>query len=199
MHSSRRASQRGSLMIEVLVTIAIVVIGLWGLMDVQSRLQKSEMESYQRTQALILLNDMASRMTVNRLVAANYVTDSLSPAYLGVGMTCEAAPAGLVATDMAQWCQQLQGAAETSGVTNVGAMVGGRGCVQPFAFGTEPNTYLVTVVWQGLTPVAAPPVEVDCGEDLYDLPAGSDCESVADACRRYVTTLVRVADLVVAP
>ncbi|MFU8763237.1 MAG: type IV pilus modification PilV family protein, partial [Haliea sp.] len=109
------AHQRGGLLIEVLVTIAIVVIGLWGLMDVQSRLQRSEMESYQRTQALILLNDMASRMTVNRLSAANYVTETLTPKYVGVGMSCAAAPTGLVAIDRAQWCQQLQGAAETSG------------------------------------------------------------------------------------
>lgn len=197
MHSITITSQRGSLMIEVLVTIAIVVIGLWGLMDVQSRLQKSEMESYQRTQALILLNDMSNRMTVNRLAAAGYVTDALTPDYVGVGMTCTAAPSGLVAIDMAQWCQQLQGAAETSGANNVGAMVGGRGCVQPF--GTDPDTYMVTVVWQGLTPVSSPPAEVDCGVNLYDLPVGSDCATQADACRRYVTTLVRVGNLLVTP
>ena len=41
-------------MIEVLVTIVICVIGLWGLTEVQARLQMSEMESYQRSQALML-------------------------------------------------------------------------------------------------------------------------------------------------
>lgn len=49
MYPVTPSRQGGGLMIEVLVTIAIVVIGLWGLMDVQSRLQRSEMESYQRT------------------------------------------------------------------------------------------------------------------------------------------------------
>lgn len=197
MYPVTPSRQGGGLMIEVLVTIAIVVIGLWGLMDVQSRLQRSEMESYQRTQALILLNDMSNRMTVNRLAAAGYVTNGMTPSYVGVGMTCAGAPSGLAATDMAQWCQQLQGAAETSGANNVGAMVGGRGCIQPF--GTEPNTFMVTVVWQGLTPVSSPPTQVDCGAGLYDLPAGSDCAVVAEACRRYVTTIVRVGNLLVAP
>ena len=49
------AAQRGALMIEVLVTIVICVIGLWGLTKVQSRLQMSEVESYQRSQALMLM------------------------------------------------------------------------------------------------------------------------------------------------
>ena len=47
-------------MIEVLVTIAIVIIGLLGLLQLQTQLHKSEVESYQRTQALMLLEDMAN-------------------------------------------------------------------------------------------------------------------------------------------
>ena len=66
--------QRGTTMPEVLVTIVIVAIGLLGLAGLQSRLQVSEMESYQRAQALMLLNDMANRITTNRNVAASYVT-----------------------------------------------------------------------------------------------------------------------------
>ena len=56
-----RDTQGGALMIEVLVTIVIVVIGALGLMRIQSQLQQSEMEAYQRTQAVILLNDMAAK------------------------------------------------------------------------------------------------------------------------------------------
>ncbi|MDP3678960.1 MAG: prepilin-type N-terminal cleavage/methylation domain-containing protein, partial [Methylotenera sp.] len=54
--------QRGALLLEVLVTIVILAIGLLGLAGLQAKLQSSEMESYQRAQALILLNDMASRI-----------------------------------------------------------------------------------------------------------------------------------------
>lgn len=197
MRTYSKFAQSGALMIEVLVTIAIVVIGLWGLMDVQSRLQKSEMESYQRTQALILLNDMVSRISVNRDEAEAYRTDTLATKYLGVGITCPNAPVGvanpaaIVQMDTAQWCDALQGAAETVGGSNVGAMVGGRGCVQELT----DDEYMVTLVWQGLAPVSVPPATVTCGAGLYDLPAGSACADVPDACRRYVSTILRIGNL----
>lgn len=185
--------QRGALMIEILVTIAIVVIGLWGLMEVQSRLQRSEMESYQRTQALLLLNDMANRLSVNRNVADDYLTVGLTPAYLGHGMTCPTTGANVAEEDMAEWCNSLQGAAEVVGTANVGGMVGARGCVD--LIGTSADEYMVTVVWQGLSPLSPPPAEVTCGAGLYDLPADSPCEDQPDACRRYVTTIVHVGNL----
>jgi type IV pilus assembly protein PilV len=191
--------QRGALMIEVLVTIAILAIGLMGLMQMQGRLQKSEMEAYQRTQAVILVNDLASRLSTNRVNIDGYVTTALAPAYLGVGgpsPPCASTYAnGVQLGDSGEWCRALQGAAETSAGTSVGAMVGGRGCVQVTTADT--SEYMVTVVWQGLTPISAPPAEVTCGAGLYNLPAGSDCADAgyADRCRRFVTTVVRVPDL----
>ena len=191
-------SQRGALMIEVLVTIVILAIGLMGLMQMQTRLQKSEMESYQRTQALILVNDMASRISTNRADVDSYDTTGLSPAYLGAGgnntpCTSTYAADGLQLGDSGEWCQALLGAAETQAGSSVGAMLGGRGCVQLI----DVSEYMVTVVWQGLTPISAPPLEVDCAAGLYNLPAGSACAEAdnADMCRRYVTTVVRIADL----
>lgn len=180
-------------MIEVLVTIVILAIGLLGLMQMQGRLQKSEMESYQRTQALILANDMAARIAANRANAADYTGDNPLPGANLSTATC-GNPASLDTTqeiDSAEWCLALQGAAETSGGSNVGAMIGGRGCVQQ----VTPQNYMITVVWQGFTPISPPPVSVDCGEDLYDLPADSACEDNPDACRRYVTTWVSIGDL----
>jgi len=189
--------QRGALMIEVLVTIVILAIGLAGLMQLQSRLQQSEVEAYQRSQATILLNDMASRLNTNRSIIDSYLTSGLAPAYLGVGgpdTPCTSTYAdGVQLGDSGEWCRALQGAAETFGGTSAGAMVGGRGCIQLIT-GSE---YMVTVVWQGLTPISAPPAGVTCGAGLYNLPAGSDCAdpAYADRCRRYVTTVVHIPNL----
>jgi type IV pilus assembly protein PilV len=84
----------------------------------------------------------------------------------------------------------LQGAAETLGGASVGAMVGGRGCVEDIGNGE----YLVTVAWQGLSPVSAPPDSVGCGAGDYDSPdADAPCQD--DLCRRVVTTVVRIATL----
>jgi len=177
--------QRGATMIEVLVTLVILTLGLFGLTALQARLQVSEVESYQRAQALILLNDMANRLAANRVAAATYVTVSA----LGTGANCAAIGTDTRRKqDATEWCEVLQGAAETSGGGNVGAMIGARGCVESLGSGE----YMITVAWQGMAPIAAPPASVGCGSGAYNM-AGTTC--VDDLCRRVVTTVVRIAGL----
>jgi type IV pilus assembly protein PilV len=174
---------RGTSMIEVLVTLVIVAIGLLGLAGLQSRLQVSEMEAYQRAQALILLNDMASRLAANRRNALDYDTGGA----VGVGTDCAAL--GNVTRqqqDATAWCNALQGAGETLGGSRVGAMVGGRGCVQAI----DAETFLISVAWQGLTPISVPVPA--CGQGAYDT-AGTAC--TGDLCRRVITTIVRIGNL----
>jgi type IV pilus assembly protein PilV len=174
-------------MIEVLVTIVIVAFGLLGLAGLQGRLQSSEMESFQRSQALLLLNDMANRIATNRSNASEYAVGATLTDPLGAGMTCPTTTATIVEADLKEWCDALQGAGEEAASGNkVGAMIGGRGCVEDLGSGE----YLITVAWQGLTPISAPPVA--CGKDSYDT-SGSSCDN--DLCRRTVTTLVRIANL----
>lgn len=187
MISSKR--QSGTTMIEVLVTIVILLFGLLGLAGLQARLQVSEVESYQRAQALILLNDMASRISANRTNASSYVTTASSP--LGSGMTCPVTTSTLQQRDSGEWCQLLQGAAETNSTssTKVGALIGGRGCVESLS-GTT-SEYLITVTWKGMDPIVAPPSGIACGKNAYD--TGSSC--TGDKCRRYVSTIVRIATL----
>lgn len=184
-------AQRGATLLEVLITIVILAIGLLGLAGLQTRLQSSEMEAYQRSQALILLNDMASRIAANRAKAEDYITVTGSP--LGVGIACPTTTSTQQQIDAGQWCQALQGAAETLSTNSVGAMVGGRGCIEKIAgaAGSMVGEYRITVAWQGLTPVAAPTSA--CGQGLYNGATGSAC--TGDLCRRTVTTIVRIGDL----
>jgi type IV pilus assembly protein PilV len=177
---------RGFSMIEVLVTIVIIAIGLLGLAGVQARLQLSEMESYQRSQALMLLQDMANRIATNRRNAGDYVTGTASP--LGTGDTTSCTT--LTTTqqkDACEWSNALKGAAETFGSDSVGAMIGARGCIEDLG-GSQ---YLITVTWQGLTPISAPAAA--CGQNLYNGAAGKAC--VNDLCRRAVTTIVRIGTM----
>ena len=184
----KQSAHRGFSMIEVLVTIVIIAFGLLGIAGLQVRLQMSEMESYQRSQALLLLNDMANRIAVNRNNAASYVTTAANP--LGEGMVCPTTTTTAAQRDLGEWCNALQGAGETtdSGATKVRVLVGGRGCVESVG-----SDYLVTVVWQGRTPINAPPTSVACGANSYNAASSSPC--VDDLCRRPVTTLVRIAAL----
>lgn len=179
--------QRGTTLLEVLVTIVILAIGLLGLAGLQARLQTSEMEAYQRSQALILLNDMASRIATNRANAASYETGADAP--LGGTEACPTTTATRQEVDAGEWCEALKGASEALDGGNVGAMVGGRGCVE--AIPGVVGEYLVTVAWQGLTPLSAPPASVACGANQYN--GGTGC--VDDLCRRTVTTIVRIGNL----
>lgn len=180
-------NQRGVTLIEVMVTVIILSVGLLGMAGMQARLQQSEMEAYQRSQALMLLKDMANRISTNRNVAASYVT-----ATTGVGaslVNCPTTTATQQQRDAGEWCEALKGAGEVSSGSKVGALIGGRGCVESLGN----REYMVTVAWQGLIPLMAPPGSVACGKDSYDGPAGSVC--TGDLCRRVVTTIVRVAAL----
>ena len=186
MSAQHMRFQSGTSLVEVLVTMVILSIGLIALVVLHGRLHLLQMESYQRSQALILLNDMASRITLNRYDVDNYLTLG---APLGIGQACPVGLATRQQADVSEWCAALQGAAETLGANQVGAMVGGRGCVEDIGGGE----YLVTVAWQGQAPVSAPPASVTCGEGAFDGPAGTPCQN--DLCRRVVTTVVRIATL----
>jgi type IV pilus assembly protein PilV len=169
-------------MLEALITIVILAFGLLGLAGLQAKMQAAEMESYQRSQALVLLEDMASRLSANRANAAAYVTAG----EVGTGDAEPADCSGLAfgqPRDRCEWSNALKGAVEQIGGASVGTMLGGRGCIE--VAGADPPSYRIVVVWQGLTPTAVP--GYDCGEGLY----GAD-----DAVRRAVAKVVAIASLV---
>lgn len=176
-HNMLGNKQHGVTMIEVLVTIVIVTIGLLGLAGLQARIQSAELESYQRVQAIILLQDMVDRLTANRKEAVSYKDKTT-----GAGSTVASATNGFQ-RDLYEWHNALLGASETDsgGGVKLGAMIGARGCITGPAAGTAmPHEYVVAVAWQGMTPTAAPTAST-CGSGGY----GSN-----DALRRVITTRV---------
>lgn len=133
-------AQRGVGLIEVLIALVVVSIALLGLAALQGKVQRAEMESYQRSQALILLQDMSSRLRANRAQRAIYVTE---PKMAGCGVDTTRA-----AQDLCEWSKSLAGASETLDGAKVGAMIAGHGCITGSG-----DAFEVIVEWQGLTPV----------------------------------------------
>lgn len=185
--------QAGVSMMEVLVTMVILLVGLLGLAGMMMQSQRAEAESYQRTQALILLQDMVARINTNRKVASCYaVTDGASgEPYLGTGTavtapTCAegtAAQQALAIQDMTEWSNLLQGAAEKSGTNaKVGAMIGARGCV---SYDATANRYFVSVAWQGMESTSAPAAGWTCATGQYG----------DEKLRRVVSVPLSIADL----
>lgn len=155
---------KGFTLIEVLISLLIVTLGLLGLAGMQAVAQRAELESYQRAQALVLLQDMVDRVNSNRKVAGCYAfTPAAGTVYAGTGATAPtctsafgtASQRAQADADMLAWHNLLQGAAEALGANQVGAMVGARGCVM-LDTTVVPNVYRVQVAWQGMTPTVNP-------------------------------------------
>ena len=199
--------QSGFTMMEVLVTLVVLLLGLLGLVSLQVRAHQAEMESYQRAQALVLMQDMVDRLNSNRKAASCYaVTTASGTPYLGAtgsghagAISCTAT--GTSADTMAvssvdAWDTALTGASEKdSGGSAIGVMLGARGCIGRDADANSTFTYTVAVAWQGLANTVAPSVPaaspagmtaaVACGQGLYG----------NEARRRIVWTTVTIANL----
>jgi type IV pilus assembly protein PilV len=161
--TSLAASERGATLIEVLVTIVILTFGLLGVAALQVRMQLAQAESYHRSQAVLLLQDMVDRVNANRNDALNYVT----PAALGTGNTIQDCT-GLTgaARDHCEWNNALLGTAEsTASGQQAGGMIDARGCITNVV-AAMPREFVVAVTWQGLSPTVAP-TSTTCGQGLY--------------------------------
>lgn len=183
--------QRGTSLLEVLITLVILAFGLLGLVGLQSKMHLALGESYQRAQAVVLLTDMVERIKTNQTNAASYVSANT----LGTGDSeptdCIANATFGAARDLCEWSNELKGAAEqktttgTATATNMGAMDGARGCITQIQAQDittcTPAIYQVAVAWQGLHKTTAP--SVTCGQNDY----GSD-----DGYRRTVSMQVSV-------
>lgn len=199
------SGQRGSTLIEVLVTMVILMVGLLGLVGLMVQSQRGQVEAYQRVQALVVLQDMVNRININRKSASCYaVTTSASAGTPFVGatgtgaatlpITCATGTAEQQATairDMTEWNALLLGSAETAGGNAAGAMIGARGCVNV----VSTNVYRVTVAWQGQSATKAPPYDsanaaasVPCARNLYN-------SDGTDNLRRVVYQDIQIVDL----
>lgn len=164
-----RECVRGFGMVEVMVTLLIIMIGLLGLAALQGKSLTTQMEAYQRAQAIVIAKEMVARISADQQNAASYATGATP---LGTDSDQESNCAlyswGGKERSFCEWHNMLLGATESLSGNAVGAMIGARGCVDySAATTTTPERVLVTVAWQGLNPTAAPPDEVTCGEDAY--------------------------------
>jgi type IV pilus assembly protein PilV len=175
----RHRSQAGGLLIEVLVSLVVFSFGLLGYTAMQARGAVAEFEALQRSQALVLVEDMVSRLNANRANADDYV----SAALIGSGDVADCA--GLVGADLdlCEWGNLIRGSTETRAAVRIGSMTGARGCITRAADAS--NRYTVSIAWQGMAATAAPPST--CGQ--------GDAAFPTEALRRTVAVTVCIAQL----
>jgi type IV pilus assembly protein PilV len=170
--SNMMIGQRGAAMMEILVSILITAFGLLALAGLQTKMNSALMESFQRAQALTLVQDMTQRLQANRDQNTGYITASAVGNDGSDPVPCAAGTRAQI--DLCEWSNALKGAAERAATNpdkGVGAMIGARGCVEQLqppnpALGIcQPGRYRVTVVWQGMNSTVAPAVA--CGQNQY--------------------------------
>jgi type IV pilus assembly protein PilV len=171
--------QGGALLLEALVAIVICAFGLLGFVGLQARATASEFESYQRSQALVLVSDMANRLNANRASAGNYVVQGL----IGEGQVQNCNGLNGSELDLCEWGNLIRGSAETRNGATVGSMLNARGCIERAA--DTSDRYVISVVWQGNVPSGAPLVT----------PCNADATLQDDTLRRVVSTTVCMARL----
>lgn len=176
--------QAGFTLLEILIAIIVIALGLLGLFGLQAKAQKAETESYYRTQALVLIQDIADRMNANR-------TDAFSQAYVtatpvgGGGKLVDCTGKTGADLDLCDWGNLLRGVAETSGGNAcstasgagcVGAMNNASGCIaydatteladSTGAVQAGTGIYTISVVWQGLSSTVIPTAQQTCVNSL---------------------------------
>lgn len=170
--------QAGSVLLEVAIAILISAFGLLGFAGMQIRGTSAEFEALQRSQALLLVEDMANRINANRAQAAAYLTSNL----IGGGEIASCSGLANAARDLCEWGNLIRGSTESrASGGRVGSMLGARGCISRPA--SSSDRYLVSVVWQGFVPTAGS--ANPCGQ--------GDASFASEALRRTASSTVCVA------
>jgi type IV pilus assembly protein PilV len=182
--------QRGMLLIEVMISIFIAAIALLGAFAMTVKSTHNQMESFQRVQALTLVQDMVSRINANRQVAACYSNGATGTVTTSTLPTCTTTivansttqQQSMANADLTAWQSELQGAGEIKAGSNVGGMIGAVGCINQV--NANLNIYTITVAWQGMSATAAP-TSLACGKGNFG----------TDSWRRAVNVQIQIGNL----
>lgn len=141
--------RNGFSLIEVMVALVILVIGLIGIFNLHTVAKQSSFESFQQTQAAYYINDIVSRMRLNRGLLGDYAGTykgggtAPSKACLGAAVVCTHEQT--VAWDLYQWRLTFSGGAEKSGTRNVGGLDAPEACID-----VSGNEVQVVMTWRGI-------------------------------------------------
>jgi type IV pilus assembly protein PilV len=180
------STSHGFTLIEVLVTLVIMAVGLMGLAGLQMTSLNSQFESYQRAQALLLVEDMSNRLRANTVAARAGAYPEGAAYGLGTDEDCTTLTV-TAERDLCEWNDAVAGVNVVEGGRNLGSAMGARGCIESIAGSADGEAIIrLTVAWQGMA-ASASPVST-CGLNAF----GDD-----DAFRRTVTIDTVLANMAI--
>lgn len=162
----RRIKETGLTLVEVLIAVLILGIGMIATLALQGTAKSGNLEAFQRTQAVLIAQDLAERMSSNRQAdlddyQGTYTGSTITTFSNCLGTTnCSADQ--MVSWDLYQFDQAILGASEVRSGHNTGGLISAEGCV-------EHTNGLVTIViiWKGISLGASPTSPIaDCGSSI---------------------------------
>jgi len=134
LHRSQALRQSGTNLIEVMVALLILAIGLLGLAMLQLEGMKYNSDSYLRTQATFMANEIIERMRSNSSAATNY-TAAIPGAPPNDCLVSQCSASQMAAFDLFHWSKSLTNPLTgLPGATTSITLVSG-------------TTYLVSLTW----------------------------------------------------
>jgi type IV pilus modification protein PilV len=128
-HTAKIKSIQGFTLIEVLVTLVITAIALFGFVELQNRAQIANLEATQRAYATMIASNMAEQIKANPEIGADCnLTASFD---VGSGHGTWNHPCESGNNSVKEWHKDLRGNRETtnSGNQKIGSIKNGHGCI----------------------------------------------------------------------
>ena len=111
---ARPAGERGFSLLEVLIALLVLSVGLLGIAGLQTVSLQFNHQSFQRTQATVLISEMFEKIIANPQAARNGIFDNVgflatSASYTGYGSCPSACSVADLATyDINQWKRAIE-------------------------------------------------------------------------------------------
>lgn len=159
-----RSKQQGVGLVEVLVALMVFSMGMLGIASLQVITKRSSFEAQQRQEAVLIANDMISRIKNSgltpaqiktayddKIFSANSTPVTPTPNCLTSGCTADQ----LVAYDLFSWHKNIYGSSVSvgSGLSskNVSGLASAKGCIDVSEVSSKTTKVTVTVAWLSMS------------------------------------------------
>lgn len=154
--------QKGVGLIEILVALMVFSMGMLGIASLQVISKRSSFEAQQRQEAVLIANDMISRIKNSGLTSAqikayyhgnDFAADPLTPPATPHDCLANSCTVDqLVAYDLSRWHKNIYGSSvEASSGQNISGLASAKGCIDVTEADGAMTKVTVTVAWLSLS------------------------------------------------
>lgn len=169
MWSNFQTKQSGVGLVEVLVALMVFSMGMLGIASLQVISKRSSFEAQQRQEAVLIANDMISRIKNSGLTpeqiksyydGQDFSANSSEPASPHDCLVNDCTVAQLVAYDLSRWHKNIYGSSVASGSGNISGLSNAKGCIDVTGVAGETTKITVTVAWLSMSTMSGSKVRV---------------------------------------